>query len=283
MTTYSKLTAIALCASVLFTASCSNNGSDDKGETKDTAAAAVPLAPISITPVGTSPEFQDAQLSVASVKAEKGANDSVKVMFSFNVKNYELKQQTGDAGSKLCNNSDKGQHIHFILDNKPYKALYMPADTETLGKNTEHWLMAFLSRSYHESLKNKGAAILYHFMIDEKGNIKKLEDPKTPMVFYSRPKGDYIGKDTANVLFDFYVWNATLAPDGYKVKAQIHTESGRDTALTITEWKSNFLHNLGTGKASIILTLFDKDGKQLEGPNTQTMRSFNLAAQEPMK
>ena len=284
MTTNTRLNAIAFCAALLFSASCQNsNNNSDKGETKDTAAAKAPLQPISMTPVGTSPEFQDAQLGMASVKAEKAGNDSAKVMFSFSVKNYELKQQTGDAGGKLCNNSDKGQHIHFILDNKPYKALYTPGDTVTLANNTEHYLMAFLSRSYHESLKSKGAALVYHFKIDEKGNLKKLDDPKTPMVFYSRPKGDYIGKDTTNVLFDFYVWNTTLAADGNKVKAQIHTENGGDTSITITDWRSNFLHNLGTGKSTITLTLVDKDGKNIEGTNTSVSRDFHLAAQEPMK
>ena len=282
MTTHPKLIAIAFSAIVLFTTSCGNNDSNSKSETKDTAAAK-PIPPVTMTPVGSSPEFKDAQLSMASVKAEKAGNDSAKVMFSFAVKNYELKQQTSDAGAKLCNNSDKGQHIHFILDNKPYKALYLPGDTVTLANNTEHYLMAFLSRSYHESLKNKGAALVYHFKIDEKGNLKKLDEPKTPMVFYSRPKGDYLGKDTANVLFDFYVWNATIAPDAYKVKAQIHNENGHDTTVTITDWKANFLHNLGIGKSTITLTLVDKDGKQVEGTNTTVSRDFHLAAQEPMK
>ncbi len=86
-------------------------------------------------------------------------------------------------------------------------ALYEPTHTATVALNSEHYVLVFLSRSYHESLKNKGAAMVYHFKVDENGKLQKMADPKTPMVFYSRPKGDYLGKDTANVLFDYYVWN----------------------------------------------------------------------------
>lgn len=284
MKTYSKLTAIAVCSFLFFSTSCQNNGDGGQSDTNDsTAAMPAEAEHVAITAVDTSPQFKDAQLAIASVKAEKAGADSAKVTFNFNVKNYELKQQTSDAGNKLCSNSDKGQHIHFILDNMPYQALYEPTNTITVANNSDHILMAFLSRSYHESLKTKGAALVYHFSIDGKGNLKKLAVPSTPMVFYSRPKGDYIGKDTSNVLFDFYVWNTTLSPDGYKVRAQIHNESGRDTAIVMTEWKSSFLHNLGMGKSFIILTLLDKDNKPVEGPNTQAMRHFNLAAQEPMQ
>src|SRR5690606_26947623 len=127
-------------------------------------------------------EFPDARLSMGNVSATP-VGDSVKVSFNFNAKNYELKSQTSDNASQLCNNSAQGQHIHFILNNKPYVALYEPKHETTVAKNSEHYVMAFLSRSYHMSLKNEGVAVLYHFKIDENGKLQKLEDPKTPMVF----------------------------------------------------------------------------------------------------
>lgn len=282
MITHNKFTAAILSAGLLFMAACQNSGNNEKAGNADSSASAAPQA-ISMTPTSASPEFKDAQLGIGSVKADKLGNDSAKVVFNFTVKNYELKKQTDDAGGKLCNNSAKGQHIHFILDNKPYVALYEPTDTVKLANNSEHYLMAFLSRSYHESLKNPGAALVYHFKIDEKGGLKKLDDPKTPMVFYSRPKGDYIGKDTANVLLDFYVWNTTLTANGNKVKADIHSAGGKDTSVMISDWKANMLHGLGMGKSTVKLSLVDKDGKAIDGENTSASREFNLAAQEPMK
>jgi hypothetical protein len=263
-----------------------NNGAQSNSEktTTDTVKAANPPAPVALSAVSPSPDFPNAALAVSSAKAEKAGKDSAKVTFKFDVKNYELKMQTTDNGSKMCNNSAQGQHIHFILDNMPYKALYEPTNDVTLANNTEHYLVAFLSRSYHESIKNKGAAVIYHFKIDEKGNMKKMDDPKTPMIVYSRPKGDYIGKDTANILLDFYVWNCTLAPDGYKVKAEIANETRPTQQLTATldKWEPRFIQNLGTGKSKVTLTLLDKDGKAIEGPLTSATREFNLKQEEPV-
>lgn len=281
MKTNAILTLAAGCTLLL--GACGGNAEKTTTETKDSVVMA-PRMPVAIGKVSPSPEYANASLNIGSVKAEKVGKDSAKVSFAFDVKNYELKMQTADGGTKQCNNSDKGQHIHFILDNSPYKALYEPKNEVTLANNTEHYLMAFLSRSYHESVKSKGAAVVYHFKIDEKGNLKKLEDPKTPMVFYSRPKGDYLGKDTANLLLDFYVWNTALAADGNKVKAHIsNPATGVDTTITVSTWEPSFIQNLGTGKGKVELTLVDKDGKQVAGDNTSVAREFNMAAQEPMK
>ena len=277
-----RLSAIAAVATLGLTA-CNNAGTDGKKSATDSTKA-TPRAAVAIAKVGASPEFKEAKLAIRSTTAEKVGKDSAKITFNFDVKGYELKAQTADNSGKGCNNSDKGQHIHFILDNAPYKALYEPKNEVTVANNTEHYLVGFLSRSYHESLNNREAAVVLHFKIDEKGNYKKLDDPKTPMLFYSRPKGDYIGKDTANVLLDFYVMNTTLGADGYKVKAQIMNEDLKiDTTVTIGTWESNFIQNLGTGKCKVTLTLLDKDGKAVEGPMTTATRSFNMAAAEPIK
>jgi hypothetical protein len=267
----------------IFLFSCQPKGSANNDESTDSSITDLPSRekpPITLAPVNGSPEFGNAQLAISKT-ADSLIGDSVRLRFEFEVKNYELKNQTSDAGSKQCNNSDKGQHIHFILDNKPYVALYEPKNEVTVSKNSEHYLLAFLSRSYHESLKNKSASLLYHFKIDEKGKMQKLENPKTPMVFYSRPKGDYLGKDVQNVLLDFYVWNGKVGKD-FNVKAGINT-SEQDTIFTISEWKPYFLQNLPMGKTTVTLSLVDSAGKAIQGPNTSISRDINLAMDEPMK
>lgn len=269
-------------AASLFITSCGNNTTTSNTGNTAKADSVKSLAPVALASVSPSPDFPNATLEIKSVKSDKVGKDSAKVTFNFDVKNYELKLQTSDNGTKMCNNSDKGQHIHFILDNGPYKALYEPTNDVTLPNDgKEHYLVAFLSRSYHESIKSKGAAVVYHFKIDEKGNLKKLDEPKTPMITYSRPKGDYAGKDTANILLDFYIWNCSLAADGYKVKAEIANENKTTQQLTATidKWEPHFIQNLGTGKCKVTLTLVDKDGKTAEGPGTSASREFNLKAQ----
>jgi hypothetical protein len=264
-------------AAALFAVSC-NNSATTESKSGDMSANAITLADFP-----ASPDFPNAKLGISDMQATKVGNDSVKLSIAFDVQNYDLKAQTPDAGGKQCNNSDKGQHIHFIIDNKPYVALYEPKQEVTVPVNTEHYILCFLSRSYHESIKHKEAGVLAHIKVDEKGNLQRLPDPTTPMLFYSRPKGDYLGKDTANVLLDFYPTNVALGID-YKVKADIKNEStGKAASFTLTEWKPHFIQGLGTGKAAVTLSLVDKDGKTVDGPNTSVTRNFNLAASEPMK
>jgi hypothetical protein len=277
--TSKNLLGVAAITAVLLTTSCQQNTTSQETTNSDTTVAAN-SGPIVMEEVMNSEEFPNAQLTMGNTSTSM-SGDSVKVAFNFNVKNYDLKGQTSDSVKGICSNSDKGQHIHFILDNGPYAALYEPKHDVTLAKNTEHYLLAFLSRSYHMSLKNKNAAVLYHFKVDENGKLQKLDVPNTPMVFYSRPKGDYVGNDAKNVLLDFYVWNTTLGENN-KVKVNINS-GGKDTSIMITEWKPYFLKNLAMGKNSITLTMLDNGGNKVTGNNTEVTREFNLAEGEPMR
>lgn len=278
MRKYYILPAACLSLGFMLLASCKGGETTETAAPVDTAAAVTPEKAIKIAPVPASPEFPDAALSIKDVTTEAVGKDSVKVTINYTVANYELKKQTDATVAKECNNSAQGQHIHFILDNKPYTALYEPKHTFTVAVNTKHDVMSFLSRSYHESVKNKDAGILLRFAIDEKGNYKKLENPTTPMIFYSRPKGDYVGNDTKNVLLDFYVYNTTLSETGDKVRATIN-----GNAFTISTWAPQFIQNAPMGTMKVKLELLDKDGKAITGENTVIERDVQLAQQEPMK
>jgi len=272
--------ALLLCSGLaLFTACGPGKTTDENAaeqNTKDT------VRNVSLADVPKSPDFPGATLTLNNVTASPAGNDSVRLKFDFGVSNYELKAQTGDADNKMCANSKEGQHIHFILDNAPYKALYEPTHEEVVAKNSEHYLLTFLSRSYHESLKNKEAAVLTHFRVDENGKFQKLDEPKETMLFYSRPKGDYLGNDTTNLLLDFYPWNAQLGSD-YSVKAVVtNNTTGATGTFTLNEWKPMFIKNLGAGQCSVTISLVDKNGQPVSGTNTTITRNITLANKEPM-
>ncbi len=262
-------------------AGCTSTTEKNTTVENSTPAAAAQLR---FAPVPASPDFPDAMLSISkSSSTVISGSDSATLKFNFKVSNYELMAQTSDAAGKQCNNSNKGQHIHFILDNAPYVALYKPEHETKIARNSEHYLLCFLSRSYHESVKAPGAHVLIHFKIDDKGAMQMLEAPKAPMLFYSRPKGDYMGKDTANLLLDFYVANGTLSND-MKVEAMVeNTTTGAKGAYTFTEWKSMFVEGMGTGVAKVNLRLVDGAGKLVAGPQSEVTReNIRLAAAEPM-
>lgn len=226
---------------------------------------------LSIEALKESNEFPNAKLSISNVTTEPLGADSVKVTFNFDVKNYELTKQTENMPEEHCANSAEGQHIHFILDNKPYQALYKPTNTIKLAKNSEHYLLNFLSRSYHLSVKSPGASVLIKFKIDENGKFVSLPTPKEPMLFYSRPKGDYKGHDAKNVLLDFFVYNAKLSSKDYKVKVNV-----ADTSFTVDNWTPYFIKGAPAGDLKIRIELVDKNGKTVSNAFNPTERTVSI-------
>lgn len=211
-----------------------------------------------------SPDYSTAELELFGYK-----NGT----FNFGVKYYELGIQTPDAPQKMCANSAQGQHIHLIIDDQPYAAKYV-ADFEHPVDDGEHYLLAFLSRSYHESIKTDEAHVLLKGNF-EKGTMTSSEPVETPMLFYSRPKGEYIGKEnTDKIMLDFYVVNTTLSDDGNKVKVEVNGEP----KFTLSTWEPVFLEGLPLGDNKIRLTLVDKDGNALNVPLNPVERVFTLKA-----
>lgn len=261
-------------------ASCNDNtASNTTANTQDSNAVVTPKADFTVNPlVNPSPEFENAKLGIKSINAVKLGNDSATVTIEYDVKNYELKAQTADATTKGCNNSKDGQHIHFILNNEPYKALYEPKNTFNVALDQEYYLMSFLSRSYHEALKGKDAAQLVHFTVDKNAQVKQLDAPSAPMLFYSRPKGDYVGKEnTDKVLLDYYIYNPNPEKN-YHVKAKINGNE-----FDLPTWQPYLIENAPMGDMEVVLELTDDQGAKMEGVNTKISRTATLATAEPVR
>ena len=168
---------------------------------------------LSLTKVLDSPKFPDASLMKIEFSDGDSENPS---RYLFEVENYELGVQTSDAATRGIANSAKGQHIHFIVNNGPYSAHYMSnIDSELPPGN--YTILAFLSRSYHESVKESGAFHIENLVVGEPEEVTEV-DLRAPHLFYSRPKGTYVGADTEKVMLDFYLVNCDLSPDGYNIR-----------------------------------------------------------------
>ena len=214
---------------------------------------------IKLTKLEGSPPYLNAKISTASITPD----NETEYVFSFDISNYELGAQTkNDIESQLAN-SAKGQHIHFIVNNGPYSAHYTNNFKKKLEKDN-NVILAFLSRSYHESVKNPNA-----FILTQIGENKI--DLNKEFLFYSRPKGIYKGKDTEKLLLDFYLINTTISPNGNKVKATIN-----DAEFIITEWAPYYLEGLPKGEVKIKLELINSDGKLVDSPFNPSFRTVIL-------
>lgn len=225
--------------------SCKNDKITTIDDKSTTDVEAIVASKYNLTPFSESPEYTDANIGNMQYKAGK---------FTFDVigSDYKLGMQTPDAGSKMCANSEKGQHIHLIVDNSPYSAQYT-SEFEYDIADGDHVLMAFLSRSYHESIKTNQANIFKNITVKDK-NIISAVDITDPMLTYSRPKGTYVGDDTKKVMLDFYVSNAELGVGGYMVDININGESHK-----IEEWQPYYIEGMPMGENKITLSLMKGD------------------------
>lgn len=223
---------------------------------------------LTFTKAPVSQAYPDASLSLNSLEVIKG--DSLhEFKFSFDVQNYELGTQTSDATTRGIANSAHGQHIHFIVNNGPYEAHY-PAEFTHKPTDGSYVLLAFLSRSYHESVKVPSAWWIDTVTI---GNATPLNvDLTAPHLFYSRPKGVYKGADTQKLMIDFYLLNTTLSAEGNKVKATVNGEE-----LIIDEWAPYYVEGLPMGESTVTLELIDGEGNLIPGPYNQVTRKFTLS------
>jgi hypothetical protein len=245
-----------------------------------TAAPKPPAPPVTLTPGAASPDPAAPLPTVAItspardqvIAGDKAADFSVKL----DVKNW----QTAMGSS----------HVHLILDNKPYKAIY---DTKAPVKLSEltageavaegiHVLVAFPSRANHESVKTKGALAVVPFWVGKKGDAK-TDPTKKPMLIYSRPKGDYKGELANHVLIDFYVANVTLADGKEHVNVAV-SGPGIDKPLEgkVEKWGTPlYLDNLQNGSYQIKTELVDAQNKLIEGPWNTTTRTINIDHDAP--
>jgi hypothetical protein len=238
-----------------------------------------PAPPVTLTPGAASPD-PTAPLPTVAITApakeqvipnDKAADFSVKL----DVKNW----QTAPGSS----------HVHLILDNRPYKAIYDTKAPVRLSELTggeaiaegQHVLVAFPSRANHETVKTKGAFAMVPFWVGKKGEVKL--DPKKPLLVYSRPKGEYKGEMANHVLIDFYVANATLAEGKDHVNVTV-TGPGIDKALEakVEKWGTPlYLDNLQNGSYDVKTELVDGSNKRIEGPWNSTTRSIMIDHDAP--
>jgi len=103
------------------------------------------------------------------------------------------------------------------------------------------------------------------------GTIERTMDITDPILFYSRPKGTYVGKDTDKVMLDFFLGNTML--EEHKVIAKINGEEH-----TIDKWQPYYIKGLPMGENTVTLTLVDNNGEPVKTKLNPVTRKFTLKA-----
>lgn len=186
--------------------------------------------------------------------------ESGDVAVKFDLKNYEVQPN--------------GPHIHVILDNEPYQPDYSVAEPFIL-KNVKpgvHTIRAFPARAWHESIKDPTAFASVTFFVGKKTGKPPVDFNADPLLTYSRPKGKYEGDKANKILFDFWVKNAELGKNEYKVKYKLDQQKPQ----VLDEWKPSYFENLTPGKHKLVVELIDKKGRPVKGKYNKTEREFEV-------
>jgi hypothetical protein len=171
-----------------------------------------------------------------------------------------------------------GPHLHVILDNQPYQAVYdinQPLVFEDLSPGT-HTLRVFASRPWHESFKNEGAYAQTTFHVFTQSSDNNPE-PDLPLLTYSRPKGSYGAEP---IMLDFYLTNAPLhlvaqenptddIPD-WRIRVTINGES-----FVLDRWQPVYLKGFKPGKNWVKLEFLDEQGNPVQNVFNNTVRLIN--------
>lgn len=226
-----------------------------------------------------------------------GSTVNVKLDLSGDLKGYKPHKDPA---------TQKGNHIHVILDNEPYEAYYELGQPFELRNVTEgkHTLRVFASRPWHESYKNEGSFQMVAFSVKGGGDASKPTttnggqvmannnananaaapregkdvgkseagdiDPQKPLLTYSRPKGENKGEDADPIMIDFWLSNGKLQGDGGQYRVRYTVDGG--APRHIEKWEPIWLTGWTSGKHTVKLELVDKNDTPIEngGYNTTT-------------
>src|SRR5438128_2488097 len=306
---FSLAAAVACCALLLTVAGCQQ--SNDNANTTATTT----VSPPGVQTLTVIPRPQ----KIVDMMKARGEQDDAKPLLqivspgknaTINGSTVEVKLDLGGDLKGYMPHKDpatqKGNHIHVILDNEPYEAYYelgQPFELRNVAAG-KHTLRVFPSRPWHESYKNDGAFQMVTFTVKGGGDAAKPTTTNTgqtmannnasatpttpregkdmasstggdvdatkPLLTYSRPKGEYKGADADLIMIDFWLANAKLKGDGgeYRVRYIIDDDDPR----YIDKWEPIWLSGWLSGKHTVRLELLGKDEMPVEngGYNTTT-------------
>jgi len=186
----------------------------------------------------------------------------------------------------------KGQHVHVVIDNKPYYPIFDATKPFTIGDvvngdtlaEGQHVMVVFPSRPNHESVKTKGALAFTEFYV---GKAKDHPvDLTKPVLVASRPKGTYKGDMASHVLVDFQLLNESDKTFG-DGKDHVHvTVTGPGIADHLDADMTRigtpyYLDALQTGAYTLKFDLLDGKGAAIPGPLNSATRTITIQRDEP--
>ncbi len=227
------------------------------------------IAQIAVSPE-TAPPAPNAMLRITSPADGNRFAEGDPVEVRFELSGYELRVPTPTGDERGLARAPDGQHVHLIVNDRPYMAIYdldEPVVLEDLPAGT-HVIRAFPGRDWHESVKVPTAFDQVVIVVGE----GELDAFVGENVIYSRPQGVYEGAAADSILVDFFVDGIELGPDSYQLLFTLNDGQ----SFRITAWQPYLLVGLPAGEHTLRMELFDAEGEAVSTPFLPVERSFEV-------
>ena len=257
----SRTLSLLIMAASLLTASCGSPNNANHGASNTAGAENKNATPAGAKPLGIAGYYSIGPTGPVALHCTSPKYDEVieagALAPTFEISGYPIYRDE---------ERRKGQHIEILIDNDIAEADYDPAVPfhsprfKDLKPGT-HLLRAFPAREWNESIKQPdGAAfdaVVFHIRSKSPG---AKAEKTTPLLTLSEPPAEVRWKDDPRgVLVDFYVSNAALSPNDYKVKFSL----GDKKTEILSRWDPVWLkwEQLVPGDYKIGVELLDKNDK----------------------
>lgn len=255
--------------------SCALFGADIEGESKTN---------IRIVSVDPTPE-PDQVLTHISFPDNGEVKESNPVTVQIRLEGFPLGIYSDFPRARELRDRKQGQSLHIIVDDKPFiavnEAIDDTADSEEIDfdqtievtipfklSDGPHVLRVFPVRSFDESLKGHKAFESTYFYVGKKQG--KPVDLSQPYLTYNQPVGEF--ESGKPILLDFFLSNAQLSRDGYKVRLTI---DGSDKRI-LTQWIPYYIYGLSKGSHTIKLELLNPLNRVVPGLFGDPQRTITL-------
>ncbi|PIS02759.1 MAG: hypothetical protein COT85_01635 [Chlamydiae bacterium CG10_big_fil_rev_8_21_14_0_10_42_34] len=229
--------------------------------------------------------------STISLKIAVPENDQVvgrPVYIQFRIDGYALGAASQFQRADEVVVTNMGQTVHVVIDDHPYFAINEPAldpfeeggfyyDTSykfkiPFGlKNGMHTVRMFPARSFGESLKGENTFAAINFYVGSETGSSQI-DLSAPFITYNEPSDQMYLVQDKPVLLDFYVSNAELSPDGYKVRVSIDGK----VIQTVTSWQPFYIYGLKKGRHTVRLELLNSKNKRVSGVSNDITQTITV-------
>lgn len=241
---------------------------------------------IELVPVSRTPESNTTALKIAIPKP--GQVVGTPTWVQFRIEGFSLGSASQFERASEVVETNMGQTVHVIIDDEPYFPINEPA-LDPFDQNGDYYDMSykfkipyrlssglhtirmFPARSFGESLKGDNTFVAMNFYVGSEKNTSKV-DLSGPYLTYNEPSNMLPLTADKPVLLDFYVTNAELSNNGYKVRLTIDGK----VHSTLTSWQPYYIYGLKKGSHTIRLQLLDPSEKVVPGKFNDVKQTITI-------